>query len=243
MAKFLTTTAFVLGALTATGASAATYSYSADSTLNGVENASFKYNEDTESFKMSFTTGATNPKDGNKPIDGFWVVINDGPQPYHEGAGHLAILYSDLSSVWAYQYTGKGVTGVNGSFATNPFLGKFEDVITATDAGGGKTTYELMMDVTDINDADLPTSTGKPWEGLKFDEKIGTWLHTTSSSFADCKGGPIDTDDKLNCFSGNKWLGWDEVKKDASVVPLPAGLPLLLAGLGTFGFARRFKKA
>lgn len=37
-------------------------------------------------------------------------------------------------------------------------------------------------------------------------------------------------------------LGFDDITIDPGVIPLPAGLPLMLAGLGAFGIARRKQK-
>ena len=236
MTKFLTTAAFIAGAFAATAATAATYKHTAEANRNGVENATFVYNSNEETFKMRFTS-----KDSDN-ADGFWVVVNDGPQPYGQGQGHLAILYSDLTDVWAFQYTGAGVRGVNASY-NNSFLGKFDDAISSASDGAGKTTYSMKIDVSGINSAGLPSTTtpALPWEGVKFDSKIGTWLHTTQNTFASC-GSSYETDGRLSCFKGNDWLGWDESNRMTTVVPLPAGLPLMLAGLGAFGLARRFKK-
>ncbi|MCY4333741.1 MAG: VPLPA-CTERM sorting domain-containing protein [Litoreibacter sp.] len=185
---------------------------------------------------MSFTS-----KDSDN-ADGFWVVVNDGPQPYHQAQGHLAILYSDLTDVWAYQYTGMaGVRGVNSAFEGTQ-LDSWENVVQSSSDGAGKTTYSMSLDVSVLNNLNVPTDNGVTWEGVKFDEMIGTWLHTTQNTFAGCTG-PYEVNGNLKCFSGSDWLGWDESMRTTTVVPLPAGLPLMLAGLGAFGLARRFKKA
>ena len=234
MNNSLTITACLLVGLTAVEAGATTYQHVAQSNRNGIEDATFTYQDTTDLFDLSFDTQTG---DGS---DGFWFVVNDGPQPYHQGQGHLAIFYSDLTDIWAYQYTGSGVRGVNASY-NGVFLDRFENAVT-TSVAGDTTSISLTLDLSTVNSANLT----QDWQGLSFDATIGTWLHTTQNTFASC-GDSYQTDDQLTCFSGNNWLGWDESNRSAqivsddtiSAVPLPAAGWLILAGIGGLGMMRR----
>jgi hypothetical protein len=224
----------LLAALTATQASASIFQHTATANRNGVEDATFTYQDTTDQFDLSFDTQTG---DGT---DGFWFVVNDGPQPYHQGQGHLAIFYSDLTDIWAYQYTGQGVRGVNASY-NGVFLDRFENAVTSTTVGA-TTSISMSLDLSVVNSANLTAD----WVGLAFDETIGTWLHTTQNTFDSC-GTSYQSGDALTCFSGSNWLGWDEANRDAQVlsdstisaVPLPAAGWLILAGIGGLGMMRR----
>ncbi|MEM6408100.1 MAG: VPLPA-CTERM sorting domain-containing protein [Pseudomonadota bacterium] len=239
----MTTTALVVTALAAVPAAATTWQYDsknnvgAPSKTKDIYDSTYIYQDTTERFSLSFDVAS------DAGVDGFWFVVNNGPMPVGGVDGKYAIMYSDLTDIWAYQYQGKGNN--NGSYNTGPVLEKFENAVE-TSTSGDLTTYSMLLKVGDLNALDVTTG----WQGLRMDDVIGTWLHPTINTFAGC-GGSYETDGDLTCFNSNNWIGWDEafktaMKVDDSVlppVPLPAGLPLLVAGLGAFGVARRFKKA
>lgn len=237
MNKLTFACASALVACSATVASATTYEHVAvanvgSSDRNGIADATYRFTDTTDQFSLSFDTSAT---DGT---DGFWFVVNDGPQPYHQGQGNLAIFYSDLTDIWAYQYTGRGVTGVNASF-NSPLIQRFENAVTSTNSGDTR-SFSMDLDLSTVNSANLTAD----WIGLAFGSTIGTWLHTTQNTFGSC-GVSYTNGDDLSCFSGTNWLGWDEANQIASVVspvPLPAAGWMLIAALGGIvGMKRRSK--
>ncbi|MEM7471277.1 MAG: VPLPA-CTERM sorting domain-containing protein [Pseudomonadota bacterium] len=247
MTKFLTTTALVVAALAAAPAVATTYSHTSKNNVGApnktkdIYDSTYIYEDTTERFSLSFDV------DSSAGVDGFWFVVNDGPMPVGGVEGKYAIIYSDLDDIWAYQYNGSGNN--NGSYKGD-LLQKWEGAVSDS-TSGGLTTYEMLIDATKLN-AKSPQA---DWMGLMMGEKIGTWLHPTLNTFKDCDEAgekPKEIGNDLNCFNSNNWIGWDEanvmttVTEDDGVlppVPLPAGLPLLLAGLGAFGLAKRYKKA
>ncbi|MCY4180100.1 MAG: VPLPA-CTERM sorting domain-containing protein [Litoreibacter sp.] len=252
MSKLLKSTAIIAAVLAAAPAAATTWQYDSKNNVGAysktkdVFDSTYIYQDSTERFKMTFDVSTS------AGVDGFWVVINDGPMPVGGVEGQYAILYSDLNDIWAYQYKGSGNN--NGSYNTGPVLEKWENAVSSS-TNGDLTTYSMLLDVAGLNsiaDDALDGLEGdqKNWKGLRLDDVIGTWLHPTINTFANC-GGSYETNGDLTCFSSNNWIGWDETNKQTTrvsdsvlppVVPLPAGLPLLIAGLGAFGVARRFKQ-
>lgn len=240
MFKYITAAFTAAFALAAAPSAAATYQYDSPnnvggSGLHGVYNSTYIYQDTTERFALNFEV-----KD-DAGVDGFWFVVNNGPMPFRDRTQNYAIFYSDLTDIWAYQYQGGGNN--NGSFRT-PLLQKFENAVTATSVGTN-IAYSMLLNVAGINAANLTPG----WEGIRLGENIGTWLHPTINTFAGC-ATPYETDGDLNCFNSNNWIGWDEANAKTRIVldnvlppvPLPAGLPLLLAGLGAFGLVARRKR-
>ena len=238
MKKLMLSTAIVGAALFATTATAATFEYSAPD-LNGIYDSSYSFNDATNQFSLDFEV------DAPSSIDGFWIVVSEGPQPYHLNSGEYAILYSDLNDVWAYQYETSvaGVGGVNVAF-DGTLLAQYSSAVTTT-VGATRTTYSMSLDLDSLNSR---TDLGADWKGVSYGRKIGTWLHGTENTFAHCPkdaaGAPIYTDASgLSCFRANNWTGWDESNRDTNVVPLPAAGWMLLAGLGGLAAASRRRKS
>lgn len=221
--------AAALAASFATGASALTYQYTSTNT-NGVDSV-YVYNEDTEIFKLDFAVDAT------RGVDGAWWVVNDGPMPQHGTRGKYAIFYTDMTDVWAYQYEGGFSRPGNN---TGPLLEKWEGAVSSI-VDAGKETFSLTLDVGDLKA--LP-GLDPHWVGIGFDDMIGTWLHPTIGTFAGAPDGTyVDANGGLSFFNGRKWIGWDEANRTTTVVPLPASVAFLLAGLAGLGVAGRRKKA
>ena len=221
-------------AVCASSAHATTYEYSSE-ILNGLE-STYRFNTATDEFGLSFTVNDSDH------IDGAWWVVNDGPTPRRNTEGDYAIFYTDLANVWALQYTG----GYNINGSGGLLLQYWENAVD-TNASGGQSTYSVELDLTDLNNRHITeTSLGLPstWTGLQFDDMIGTWLHGTRNSFDHCAPG-ANTATQFTCFNGNNWNGWDEANRPTTIVPapipLPAGLPLMLAPLALGAVVARRK--
>ncbi|MEM6939815.1 MAG: hypothetical protein AAF943_15155 [Pseudomonadota bacterium] len=219
-------TALLALAASATAASATTYRYM--STTNGVD-ATYLYDTRTDVFQLDFEVL------DSVGVDGAWWVINDGPNPAKTGATQLAILYTDLMNVWAYEYTGGYRRSDPGASGT--LLQYYGGVVSSSASGVGTTTYGLTLDLTDLNGASTAAMTTDPaqWKGMFFNQTLGTWLHPTIGAFNGCSAGD-NTPTQLTCFDGSNWIGWDESNRTTTAVPLPGAFSLAAAPLAALGF-------
>ncbi len=150
-------------------------------------------------------TATFEPCNGKLP-DGYWNVINNGPNPKGH-SGELAILYFDASDlanpqVTAYAYNGQngtisykdgvrnddipGVPGQPGNQTPDRIASSISGdtswvhEISATDNGKTRTLH-LKIDATGIiNHVPLypdPEPPYDPWYGLGYDHVIGFWFH------------------------------------------------------------------
>lgn len=212
--RILTISLFFL----ANHAMATIYEYESTN-LNGVV-SSYRFDTGTNVFDLSFDFNQA------KGVDGFWFVVNDGPQPLFTDQGDYAIFYSDFSDIWAYQYTGWG-HGTNGSY-TGSLLQKWDNSVSLSESSGIWTT-ELQLDLSALNALNF---NGVNWKGLAFDDTIGTWMHPTRNTFNNC-GGSYENNGDLTCFTSNNYLGWDEKNKQTTAVFNAANLAIAVPEPGT----------
>ena len=185
---------------------------------NGVS-ANYRFDSVSEVLNLTFDVDAS---DG---VDGFWFVLNDGPAPAADPQGDLSIFFSDLSDIWAYQYTDRYNSN------DNTLLEKWDNTVSVSNTNG-VTTISFELDASSLNALHL----GQDWAGVGFDEMIGTWLHPTIDTFKDC--GSYEQNGDLNCFNMNNWIGWDESNKTTTpVASVSEPSAVLLLGLGVFGLA------
>ncbi|MEP4194451.1 MAG: VPLPA-CTERM sorting domain-containing protein [Aliishimia sp.] len=104
---------------------------------------------------------------------------------------------------------------------------------------GGAAALDLVVDGVVVNSATTNATTSNANSGF-WNEFTGDWLATVD--------GAIDLQviETSAAFGGNDY-GLDDISftteiAPVSSVPLPAGLPLLLAGLGALGIARRTRR-
>ncbi|MFN0133267.1 MAG: hypothetical protein ACKVW3_12175 [Phycisphaerales bacterium] len=260
---FRTLAVVALSTLAGSVASATTYSwnftagqpggnYAINNTGGTFQTVQSTYNNATQrlTFSVTFT---------NQITKGFTLALNNGPNP-NGLAGELALLYFDATNVaspkiTAYGYNGANLqtswTDGNGGVAGN----QTPDRIISTGAAGftnsasvvdasGKRTMTFDINVAAIN-AFSPTYTaGNPWKGIKFDNKVGIWMHPVKS-LASAYGSSGATNGFLtnwNIGSGNEGF-FDGTNFDTtSSIPLPPAAWAGLIGLaGAFVVARRRK--
>ncbi|MEM7563099.1 MAG: PEP-CTERM sorting domain-containing protein, partial [Pseudomonadota bacterium] len=169
-------------------------------------------------------------------IDGFWLVINDGPNPKSTDVNELAIMYGDLTDG-----DGMGILSTyayNGQNNANSYLNP--GIMLQSDWKNGALTYDsnslsINLDVTNIN----AWLGGDPdYSGIAFDDQIGIWFHiSTGSSFS------YNDNDELTGYSYDSQGWYDLSKRKTSKVPEPAILSMFALGLIGVGLARRKMKS
>lgn len=152
-----------------------------------------------------------------RQMDGFWLVLNDGPNN-PKGDDGLAIFYAkfvdsdgpgtrDEIGLWAFEYNGKNNPN---SYRTKDYLGNFSPHLINTD-----TTRGFSLDVSSIYSN---LSTDAP-----FGEQIGIWFHPTWGSRAQ-----TNSFDQLMSLSKKFSQGWyDTAGRETVVISEPNTLMLL----------------
>lgn len=211
--------------------------------------ADFSFNDVTETFGLSFDFRddymIAGPG-GRDPLDGAWWVVNNGGEPFGGATSTSAIMYTDLTNVWAYEY--RGSRKRSDPDAATDLLAYYSGAVSSSSNGDGTTKFSMSLDVSGLNNLSDP-SLPADWAGTQFDENIGTWLHGTYGAFTDCDGSTTaktNSATALNCFNGSQWNGWDvkTAQTELAPVPVPGSLGLAAAPLALLGFgAWRRRKA
>ena len=163
-------------------------------------------------------------------VDGFWLVVNNGPNPKKADVNELAIMYGDLDKgvVSTYAYNGK-----NGPDSIND-PGELLQTDSIDVAGKN---FKFEIDASDINSwAGWDTPSAGSVNGIGFDDKIGIWFHVmTRSKFSYNGGGDIVG------LDGFKKQGWYDLsnKTTTTIVAEPGTVALFGLGLLGLGLTRR----
>jgi len=183
--------------------------------------STFEYNDVTDKFTW---TASFKRKDGHIP-DGFWLVVDNGPEPENLANKSLAILYGDGLTNRASAYVFDNDEKKNSWKDSGGFIETFPNTVFFTDTPDGNAlTFEI--DATDLNDAFL-----SPWQGLSFDQSIGFWVHALSGTQIDF--GPAGM---ISDFRYDENSSYD--RHDRDTVPhndVPEPTTILLAACGFLG--------
>lgn len=198
----------------------------------------------------------------NQITKGFWLAINDGPNPKGH-AGELALFYFDASRLYdadpmnnnicmtAYAYNGKngpdswkdGNPNVANNQPGDLIKGVHEkntwiNSVNAVDSGGGR-NMSFSINATDIiNHVPMYPDNNDPWFGTGFDEKIGVWFHPVSSLSTGYEGQGRGKLTSAN-FGTQGWIDGSNFTT-TTIVPAP-GVGVL-AGVGGLLLISRRRK-
>jgi hypothetical protein len=154
--------------------------------------------------------------DSASGVDGFWLVVNNGPNPKSSDVNELAIMYGDMESgiLTTYAYNGRN----SSNSYLNPGTLLQTDTFTVSSDG-----LSIDIDVSAIN---AWASPDKDYSGIQYDEKVGIWFHISKgSNFNYGQTGLLQQ-------YGYASQGWyDSANLSAAEVPEPGAIALLLFGL------------
>jgi hypothetical protein len=228
--------ASILFALSATTASAATYQHTVNNGNFGnggtFDQLQTSYDTSTEQLTWSLTNGQI----GTDAVTGFWLVLNDGPNPKKSGPSELAILYADFSNNKLLAYAYNGANNPNSINDQNGFIGDFSSSLVKTSDSIG-----FNLDVSSIN----AFSAAPDWKGMQYDDELGIWFHVTVD-YAITGDGQQSPFGFLKGDNGKQdWFDTDgDNPIETTVVPIPAAAFLFAPVLAGFiGLRRKLVKA
>lgn len=228
--NLMKTIAFTSLLAISSSASASLFSFDVNPSTGGalggqVESISTTFNNMTQQFTWDVDFQQ------NSNIDGFWLVVNNGPNPKQSSVNELAIIYGDLSTGIASTYVYNGANNAN-SIVNPAILLQTDSITTLADS------FALSMSTDTINSFSSPDP---DYTGIAYDENIGIWFHfATGSNFSYNPNGDIDG------FSFGQ-QGWYDVSNQiadmtSTAVSAPSHLGLLAFGLfGVIGI-RKLRK-
>lgn len=180
-----------------------------------LESISSTFNSDTEQFTWDVTFNAA----GAGAVDGFWLVVNNGPNPKSSNVNELAIMYGDLSTQTLSTYVYNGQNNAN-SINTPGILLQTDTFSVSADS------FSIDIDATVIN-----SWAGGSYTGISYDENIGIWFHVSTGSTFE-----YDEDGNITNFSFSNQGWYDKAWLTTTTHVSESGVFALL-GLGLMGLA------
>jgi len=154
-----TLAAGALFAVSISSASAATYQHTVNNGIFGnggtFDQLQTSYDTNTEQLNWSLTNG----KIGTDAVTGFWLVLNDGPNPKSTDVNELAILYADLSANKLLAYTYNGLNNSNSINNPGIFIGDY-----STDLTVSANEFSFSIDASAINAFTHPDVVATDWK-------------------------------------------------------------------------------
>ena len=99
-------------------------------------------------------------------VDGFWLVVNNGPNPKSSNVNELAIMYGDMATGTLSTFIYNGAN--NSNSLNNPAIHLQTDTFSTT-----SDSLSIDIDASAIN-----SWVGDPnYTGISFDNNIGIWFH------------------------------------------------------------------
>lgn len=224
-------TAISLFAVSIGSASAATYQYEINNgSFGGGAGGSFEqlkstYDSDTEQLTWTLKNGQIN---GAGAVDGFWLVLNDGPNPKQSNVNELAILYADFTNNKLLAYAYNGQNNANSINSPGILIGDYSSSIIET-----SDTIGFSFDASAINAFTHPSIVPTDWKGIQYDENIGVWFHV---SYGTTITGNAQSGFDFS-YQTQRW--YDTANQQTTVVPIPAAAFLLAPVLAGFMATRR----
>jgi len=229
-----------------------------------VSNVSTQFDSDNQTLTF-LAAFEPEPGTGQLPV-GFFLVLNNGPQPIGTD-GEYAILYFDAVSsatpvITAYAYNGENGAdsffdgaAAPGNQAPDPIISSNNDpafvtAASSVDNPGGR-VLSFTIDTTAINAHSPLYGTAPDWKGIGFDENLGIWFHPYSLlNPAYGSDGFLVPDP-----TGTSWLhwgqypdlgeqfhGWYDAPNQQSNVDIPEPASLALMGLGVVALSGRGRR-
>ena len=184
-----------------------------------IDGISTTFNDESQRFTWNTSLAA------GSEVDGFWLVVNNGPNPKASNTNELAIIYGDLETGILSTYVYNGASG-NESIV-NPGILLQTDTMNVTDGG-----FSFDISTGSINSWST-AETAAEYTGIAFGESIGIWFHFFSDSIFN-----YGADGEITDFAYNGTKGWYDVANlttTTTITPVSAPSAIALFGLAFAG--------